>query len=428
MQADHETIGDRIPLEVLLWVDQQYRSLATLSECIGDSYLYAQNPLFRAVRDAALGLGIRFSAEADSMWRNYAVAPLFTLKDILGRGIVPYRGDMEVLRAIAVARPDSNLDAHEIVSLLAGNRVMHESSHAVADRYLLSIDWRPPKEYAHLEPVLRGLLGEAFANTVETLGNAYVVQEAHRLFYSLHSYMGNYHKEHRALLRASVSVFGINALLEYGIWVFFHLNMHPQKRIPSDTFLSIAGLSILSSEISDGHRELFESIGPILFTLNENFRRTTTPLYLQISGDEEPFNQLGSLEVTSLADLEAIGLVTGIKALGSHCVSWLPTSQDRSGPEHRVAVRNDTVISLANDVASDNHQAGVTVLNRRSGQLYTFEGPGHQFLTWLDRPRSCGDLQQLWARTAGIDVECARDEIVAFLEELLREELINVLS
>src|SRR5689334_14074428 len=86
------------PVGALLWVDEQFAAPASLPSCLGDSYLYALNPVYRGARDQAVAMGIRFADSDDFLNRAYGIAPLFALDEILTSGVIPFRGDVELLK------------------------------------------------------------------------------------------------------------------------------------------------------------------------------------------------------------------------------------------------------------------------------------------------------------------------------------------
>ena len=65
---------------------------------------------------------------------------------------------------------------------MAGNKVLHETAHLAAERGLL--DWNPDDEMAELAPVLRSLIGESFANTVECIGGLLAIQGTHQVLWA----------------------------------------------------------------------------------------------------------------------------------------------------------------------------------------------------------------------------------------------------
>src|SRR5580693_7957239 len=78
-----------VPLAWLCGLDEQPAPNA-LPDAFGDRYLYAHNPIFRKVRDAAVSFGYRFSSEDTPLWRDYQSFPLTTLHRILAEKTIPY--------------------------------------------------------------------------------------------------------------------------------------------------------------------------------------------------------------------------------------------------------------------------------------------------------------------------------------------------
>jgi len=310
------------PLAMLLWVDQQYAGPSTLTGCLGDSYLYAMNPVFRVIRDAALDLDVRFHGQEDSLGRAYGIAPLFTLNEILKEGVVPYRADVDLLNGLVETNPHLKLDAQEVRSFMAGHKVLHESAHVVADRHLRA--WTPESEAADLAPCLRSLIGESFANTVECIGGLLASQGTHQVLWSWNSYILVCEPQ-RALLEACAETFGTARMFELAMWIFFHLNVHANTNECAAGFREAAVRSIFSDGgYTPGELRIAASVGPALFGLSEGFRGGTTPLYFRLLGLEEGLEQIRKLDLGSAKVLETINFAAAIKRLSSLVAGGLP--------------------------------------------------------------------------------------------------------
>lgn len=323
------------PLAAMLWVDQQYAGPSTLSSCLGDSYLCAMNPLFRAIRDEALALGVRFQGETDSFAHAYGIAPLFTLNQILSEGVVPYRADVNLLQRLIDANPHLKLDTQEVREFVAGHKVLHESAHVVADRRLR--EWSPAGDAADLAPILRSLIGESFANTVECIGGLLATQGIHQVLWSWNSYILVCEPQ-RALLQACAETFGTAQMFELAMWIFFHLNVHAQTNECATGFRQAAVRSIFSGGgFTPGELKIAASVGPALFGLSEGFRGGTTPLYFRLLGLEKGLEHIRKLDLGSEQVLESIGFPQAVKLLTSVVASALPARAHAAGIEEPLA-------------------------------------------------------------------------------------------
>src|ERR1700722_14953022 len=96
--------GFGLPLTWLAQLDS-YPAPNALPDAFGDSYLYRHNPIFAAIRDAALDYGYRFSAEDTPLWRDYHSFSLVTLHRILSGKIIPYFDTATAFRRLRDANP-----------------------------------------------------------------------------------------------------------------------------------------------------------------------------------------------------------------------------------------------------------------------------------------------------------------------------------
>ena len=103
-----------------------------LENAFGDRYLYRHCPVFASVRDRALDLGYRFSAEDTPLWRDYQSLALLALHRMLAEKTIPYFDTASALRRFLDASPAMRLSPAFIAGNLKRNHVFHESAHCVA--------------------------------------------------------------------------------------------------------------------------------------------------------------------------------------------------------------------------------------------------------------------------------------------------------
>jgi len=308
--------GMDTPLSLMLWMDSQYAHPSALPSCLGDGYLYALNPVFHSVRDAALAVGVTYRSCRDGELQDYNVAPLLVLPRILESGIVPYFDNADLLRQVVAARPAAKMMADEI-RFAKSNYHMHESAHVIADRALQPLG---------LDGVVQSALGESFANTVEAIGWAYASQDLHRSMYSINSYIAMKEKGKLGLLRGLVDAFGVSSVFESALWIYFYLNAKPDSDCPGDKYQEFAASVIWrdSGQLSPSQRLLVHAAAD-LFDLSKGFRSGTTPLHFRLTGQEAQYTALKDLDFET-ADLNALGLASGVKALLSIPGVWTPAA------------------------------------------------------------------------------------------------------
>lgn len=152
-------------LRALLDADAGCAGPNALHDVIGDRYLCATSPLFRAIRRRVTELGFTFSAEKALRYQTH---PMFHLGEILTSRSIPYLPNVWAVEWMESFRPGYFTARHLRNAPPTPNHIAHESSHAIADEvYRRRV---PEAERAGTQVRLLGfLIPEAFANTVDTL-------------------------------------------------------------------------------------------------------------------------------------------------------------------------------------------------------------------------------------------------------------------
>lgn len=230
-----------MPLKALLVAHDRYNAASSLTDVLGDGYLYAHSPLFAKVRDAALGQNFTFVEQESDVWHDYLVMPLLSLKTILLRKSIPYFDNMSVLRRLYQQRPDLELPSRMVYEVLKKNYVFHETCHCVGHSVVESQDnvlddCRSEKERF----VLDALLQEAFANCTERLANVVPGSKTYAFFMNMNSYM-NYRQEKHEFWESILAGLGFRRLFAIVFLCFLNLNLQaPGTEIPAERLLEIA--------------------------------------------------------------------------------------------------------------------------------------------------------------------------------------------
>jgi hypothetical protein len=382
--------------ELLTWVDRHYASDGTLSDSLGDSYLYTHNPAFRFVRERALEAGVRFGAERDSVGRLYDIAPLLSLGTLLETGRVPYHSNMDELEMLA-KRLQANWP--DVKPFISRNHVLHESAHAIADRVLRTALWRPSGYLSEHDQLLVGIYGEAFANTVEALGNLYVLNEMHYELYDLNSYNCLHpNSPASALLQTCLKSFGMQHLFELGFWIFAYLNLRPGSDAPTNGYLSLAYREIFGSAQPDSAQGFLPGAGGVLFGIDPRFRQATSPRYFKLIGLERQFSDVGRLDFTCAETVSALGIGSIARTLSSFCAAWLepppkaPGSPESFSPFEAGRMFDSTVFTVSPQISMIELTDRLMVLDLADGSLSTMTGPAAKLLSMLRRTHSQREL------------------------------------
>lgn len=308
------------PLGALLWVDEQYNGPPGLSTCFGDSYLVALNPVFAGVRHTATALGARFADEPGPLDDVYRVAPLTALDEILATGVVPYQGDVEVLRRLADDDAVGSQDAASLRGLFRGHVVMHESAHLIADRTL-----DPPRPDDRIAgdhtPAVAGLLAESLANAVETIGIVPVDHDTHEVFYDWNAQI-RVPEPRRSVLRALARRHGMARLLEMALWVFFHFHLRADTDACAEAYRRACGAAVFGDDLDESERDVAVASVAATVTLNPKARAATTPAYCRLYGTADDLAALTALDIDDPDVLADLDLAQSVKSLTAVTRDW----------------------------------------------------------------------------------------------------------
>lgn len=266
---------------------QEPYSRLAIDNILGDRFLVANNRIFRAVRKRSLELGFRYSNERSE---EYEALPFTQLEKLMLEKKIPIIFNRRAVEEVAKKVPGANW-----LDIADGFRrcfAFHESCHAVA-RSAFSAGNQKQNSPRHV--LLLRLLEESFANTCELFGIADCHDLTGLALYEANSYT--------ALWEAK------DALQEVG-WdpsAFFYVLAHYLRanflaapELDADEEDQLLRIVQLASGDRTTPSPALEELAGLAYTLDENFRRTTSRLYLQLNqlpdDLEESFtNPLGEL-------------------------------------------------------------------------------------------------------------------------------------
>lgn len=309
------------PLRVLLWVDEQYHGDLGLANCFGDSYLTALNPVFGGVRRSALELGARFADEPGPLGAAYRVAPLTALEEILTTGVIPYQSDVAVLRRLAATGRNENRDAAALRGFFRGHLVLHESAHFVADRVLA-----PPRPQRRItgdhSPAVAGLLAEALANAIETLGVLWADNDTHEIFYAWNAQI-RAAEPRRSQLHALARRHGPAVVLEMMLWVFFHLHLRAETDACPESYRWACARSVFAGTgVPQDDQGLAVASVANAVGIQRGARAVTTPAYCDLYGTAGDLEDLVSLDIDDPDVVADLGLADAVKSLTAVASGW----------------------------------------------------------------------------------------------------------
>jgi hypothetical protein len=272
--------GFGVPLAWLAELDNVPAPNA-LEDAFGDRYLYRHNPIFASIRDAALDLGYRFSAEDTPLWRDYQSLSLMALHRILTAKIIPYFNTGATFRRLLDTDPAARLPPGFIVGNMKRNYAFHESAHCVAHSVLQRIesDLRSLAPHEADRAVLEAVLAESFANTVEASGSIFQhMPVSDNVFFPLNSYFSYAKKREDVLNRAAAE---LGSQLRFAVLFLSHFEANLAVESPAESThdgIAEAGGCVTSQAA------MAREISDTGFQLNAGFRQSTTPAYFELLG------------------------------------------------------------------------------------------------------------------------------------------------
>jgi hypothetical protein len=242
-----------------------------LVRSFGDSFLVSHNRIYGNIRREALNCGFTFSDNPDIA---YLTLPLTQLNRIMESRIIPYVDNTEVLRSLEIRCP-RQIDFFEIRENLKKNHGYHESCHGIARHWLGKLTDQNSR--LHL------LIEESFSNSCELFGILEAEDAAHRIFYEMNSYTSLF--DIRTNLKRACEELGREVMFRFFMLGYLHSNHLFSSYSESDfmkTAIFVTGDS--GSRLSAQQLKMVRGLVKVCFTLDFNFRTTTTGLFLKLNG------------------------------------------------------------------------------------------------------------------------------------------------
>ncbi len=261
--------------------ESSLRSIA-LTEVLGDQYLLGSNRIFRSIRNETLGLNFRFSNSRNELYESF---PFAQLETIFSEKVIPTVHNRKAVEQIAERVPSASW-----LDIADGFRrclAFHESCHVVA-RFRLESAIKIPQDPEQI--VLLRMLEESFANTCELFAVMDCKDLTDLALYEANAYTALW--EAKELFRsldidANVLLF---TLLHYLRANYLRpnsdLNFSSEERDIEDIY-EIAN-------IQQGHT--LNDVAAICYTLDENFRHTTSRLFLRLNRLPEDLENRSPIE------------------------------------------------------------------------------------------------------------------------------------
>lgn len=262
-------------LSDLLMLDTADSNPLALRSVFGDSHLIRQNRIFRKIRETVKGFGYSFSNERSE---RYEALPFTCLEELLTEKKIPIVHNREAVDVVALKVPEANW--FDIADGFRRCFAFHESCHAVARETLKGASRTEIRDETSHAPVLFAMLEESFANTCELFGIMDCETDEDLALYEANSYTALW--ETRDLLNE----IGLDSV------AFLYVMLHYLRAnfLLSPDFSEADHARILKlSEATMGRAytresEELASLASVAYTLDENFRQTTSLLHLKLRG------------------------------------------------------------------------------------------------------------------------------------------------
>ncbi len=259
-----------------------------LADAFGDRYLYRHNPVYTAVRDAAIGFGYRFSADDTPLWRDYQSLPLASLRRIVEGKIIPYFDTGASFSRLANALPGATLPLGFIAASLKPNYTFHEAAHCVAHSILRGFEAELNEAAGEGNgDVLEAVLAEAFANTAEALGSTFPDRNAiGQLFYRVNSYYPPERRRNELMRKAAEE---LGAGTRFRLLFLSHVEANLSGGKPS---AAVYGRVTEAGGCPVEYAGLAREITDAGFRLNNGFRDNTNPAWFGLFGQSREYEAL----------------------------------------------------------------------------------------------------------------------------------------
>ena len=147
------------------------------ADILGDAYLLKNNPIYRNIKEQALKIGCQYQ----EAWPEYLLMPFHQLGQIVATKTIPYVPSARLLQKIE----DTRANALSIDDLqIPESYHLHEAAHVVAEHAFNGYTFTDPQER-----ILKAIVCESFANTVDALACASATDDTHRFFLKQNCYM-----------------------------------------------------------------------------------------------------------------------------------------------------------------------------------------------------------------------------------------------
>ena len=261
-----------------LSIHSQYAPQGSHPDILGDGYLLTHNPLYRSIKNEAVKVGCSF-AEA---WPEYLLMPFQQLGEIVATKKIPYVPSARLLQTLENQRAGV-LSLEDIA--IPESYHLHEAAHVVAESSFAAEVFATPQQ-----KILKALLCESFANTVDALVCTSIHDEMHQFFLQQNCYMRPQKKFVGAMLRLKQAL-GTRFTFMCTLISYLHANFLVET-IPPTLIKELAAHYAPDVKLSEKLLKDCELLQKMAETLDPQFRFRTTKVYLSLEGYDGEVGEL----------------------------------------------------------------------------------------------------------------------------------------
>lgn len=262
----------------VLDVHRSFHQDGCLEDILGDGFLIQSNPVYRKVRAFSLKLECKYVPA----YPEYLLMPFFELPRIIERKEIPYVPAARLMSIVETDRPES-FSIEDVA--IPESYHLHEAAHVIAEHFLDDIKLSSPEEQ-----ILRSILAESFANTVDALACMFAVDDIHTLFIEKNSYMHPRKKIIRAMAAIKESMgFQFGFMLTFFTYVHANFLTGPLTKKAIDELI---GRYAPVRKIGVSLQKDIRTVCAIGELLDSQFRVTTTGNYFKQQGFEQEIGDL----------------------------------------------------------------------------------------------------------------------------------------
>jgi hypothetical protein len=242
--------------------------------------------VFRRLRTVALADKIKFNTKIQF---DHLSLPLASLPILIKNKTITYTPNVSVLRELEKSKP--NLFSLGDIPPLKANYLMHESAHLIArnitKNYLLINSTKAKTLIEKQNQTLVLFLEESFANTCESIANAFTHHPIHNEFLYKNSYIMESEATRKAI-RHSITEFGFNSTFKLMLLGFLSANFLLSK------FTNSSFQKSLSICFSKKPRNMAPLKWAFMASLNldPEFTNFTNQFYLRLIGFDDDLRTL----------------------------------------------------------------------------------------------------------------------------------------